>query len=100
METLRTGKQGHRFFKSGDCASWPVCEREKVSGGGSSTCSASPHVMPLLHQGINTLERLSEYAENEILKLHGIAKTSLPLFRTSLQEQGLNFKPQEEKRNR
>jgi hypothetical protein len=52
----------------------------------------SPARNALLHQGIDTLEKLSTYTEKEILSLHGVGPASLPALRASLAEEGLSFK--------
>ncbi|MDQ0170635.1 DNA-directed RNA polymerase alpha subunit [Paenibacillus tundrae] len=44
------------------------------------------------HEGITTLEKLSNYREQDILKLHGIGPSSMPKLRNSLEEEGLRFK--------
>ncbi len=93
METLKTCEKGHRFFKSSDCPTCPVCEKEKGRGSGFLSLLSNPARNALLHESIDTLEKLSTYTEKGILKLHGIGKASLPVFRKSLQEQGLSFKP-------
>ncbi len=92
MKTLRICENGHQFFKSSDCPTCPVCERAKDQGSGFLSLLSNPARSALLHEGIDTLEKLSAYTEKEILKLHGIGKASLPVFRKSLQEQGLGFK--------
>ena len=48
--------------------------------------------MKLVHEGIDTLNKLSKYTEREILKIHGIGPASLPILRTSLKEEGISFK--------
>jgi DNA-directed RNA polymerase alpha subunit len=46
----------------------------------------------LVHEGIDTLKDLSTFTEKEILKIHGIGPTSLPIMRSLLAEEGLAFK--------
>lgn len=46
----------------------------------------------LLHKGMDTLQKLSNYTEKKILKIHGIGPASLPVMRASLEEKGLSFK--------
>ncbi|MFC5986417.1 hypothetical protein [Marinicrinis lubricantis] len=46
----------------------------------------------LEREGITSLERLSEYTEAGILKLHGIGPSSIPKLRNALDEVGLSFK--------
>lgn len=95
MKTSRICENGHQFFKNSDC---PVCERAKDQDRGFLSLLSNPARSALLHEGIDTLEKLSTYTEKEILKLHGIGKASLPVFRKSLQEQGLGFKPDVKKK--
>ena len=52
---------------------------------------SSPARNALVHEGIDTLQKLSKYTEKDILKIHGIGPASLPLMRTLLEE-GLSFK--------
>jgi DNA-directed RNA polymerase alpha subunit len=88
----KTCKKGHTFYKSSDCPTCPVCEKERGPATGFLALLSSPARNALLHHGIDTLEKLSAYTEKEILKLHGIGKASLPTLNASLKEQGLTFK--------
>ncbi len=97
MKTLRTCEKGHSFFKSSDCPACPVCEKEKSPGSGFLSLLSSPARRALLDEGIDTLQKLSAYTEKEILKLHGVGRASLPVFRESLRERGLSLKPAENK---
>lgn len=65
-KTFRTCKNGHNYNKSSDCPTCPIC--------------------------ITSLHRLSEYAEKEILKLHGVGPSTIPNLRIALEELGLSFK--------
>ncbi|WEG19074.1 hypothetical protein PQ478_10695 [Alkalihalophilus pseudofirmus] len=75
-------------------------EEQIVDEGGSIVASdnvfltklSSPARSALVHEGIDTLEKLSTYIEKEILKLHGVGPASLPTMRASLEEEGLAFK--------
>lgn len=53
---------------------------------------SSPARNALKYYGITTLEKLAEYSEKEILKLHGVGPASLPTFKKSLSEKGLSFR--------
>jgi DNA-directed RNA polymerase alpha subunit len=53
---------------------------------------SSPARNALVHEGIDTLKELSKYTKKEILKIHGIGPASIPIKRTSLEEEGLSFK--------
>ncbi len=90
-QTLRTCPNGHQYYKSSDCPVCPECEKQNKPGGFLSTLSA-PARRALETAGITTLQQLATYSEKEILKLHGMGKASLPLLRTALRGEGLNFK--------
>ncbi|UGU17290.1 RNA polymerase alpha subunit C-terminal domain-containing protein [Sinomicrobium kalidii] len=92
-KTLRTCEKGHKFYKSSDCPTCPVCEAEKGPAKGFLALLSSPARNALLYYGIDTIEKLSTYTEKEILGIHGIGKASLPVFKRSLAERGLSFKP-------
>lgn len=88
----KTCKKGHIFYKSSDCDTCPICEKENKPTTGFLSFFSSPVCNAMLAKGIDTLEKLSNFTEKEILSLHGIGKTSLPIFRTLLADAGLNFK--------
>lgn len=88
--TLKTCKQGHKFYKSSDCPACPVCEVRKNEGFFVKT--GAPARRALLSKGIDSAEKLSRYSEKEILALHGIGKTSVPVLRKAMQDEGLDFK--------
>lgn len=83
--------QGHIFFKSSDCPTCPVCEKAKPKEG-TFADMASPVRGALEHAGIKTLRQLSKYTEKEILNMHGIGPSSMPLFKKKLNGAGLSFK--------
>lgn len=89
---LETCENGHRFYKSTDCPSCPECEKINRPESGFLAMLSSPARNALLHEGIDTVQKLGIYTEKEILALHGIGKASLPVFRKVLSEAGLEFK--------
>ena len=52
----------------------------------------APARRALENSGIDTLKKLSAFTEKEILKLHGIGKSSIPILSNALKEKGLSFK--------
>ncbi|WP_063564065.1 RNA polymerase alpha subunit C-terminal domain-containing protein [Paenibacillus sp. O199] len=90
--TLRTGEQGHSYYKSSDCPTCPVCEKERKPKEGFLSLLSAPARRALENQGITTLQLLSQYTEKEILKLHGIGPSAMPKLRQALEEEGLSFK--------
>ncbi|MCG1022733.1 RNA polymerase alpha subunit C-terminal domain-containing protein [Sutcliffiella horikoshii] len=91
-KTLRVCEKGHKYFKSSDCPSCPTCDEQNKPDSGFLSKLSSPARSALVHEGIDTLQKLSMYTEKEILKLHGIGPASLPTMKTSLEEAGLAFK--------
>ncbi len=87
----RVCEKGHTFFKSTDCPSCPSCDKENKPSSGFLSKLSSPARNALVHEGIDTLQKLSLYTEKEILNIHGIGPASLPKLRSSLEEEGLSF---------
>lgn len=94
-KTLRTCEKGHKYHKSTDCPTCPTCEKLKEPASGFLARLSNPARNALLHHGIDTIQKLSSHTEKEILNIHGIGKASLPIFRKSLEEQGLSFNQDE-----
>lgn len=91
-KTLKVCKNGHHYYKSSDCPTCPICEQNRKPKDGFLSILASPARRALENKGINTLEQLSKYSEEEILQLHGMGKSSIPKLKNALQEKGLEFK--------
>ncbi|WP_413376548.1 RNA polymerase alpha subunit C-terminal domain-containing protein [Paenibacillus taichungensis] len=89
--TLRTCEQGHSYYKSSDCPTCPVCEKERKPKEGFLSLLSAPARRALENQEITTLPLLSKYTEKEILKLHGIGPSAMPKLRQALEEEGLSF---------
>jgi hypothetical protein len=90
--TLRTCEQGHSYYKSSDCPTCPVCEKERKPEEGFLALLSAPARRALENQGIITSQILSQYTEKEILKLHGIGPSAMPKLRQALEEEGFSFK--------
>ncbi len=102
METQKIKQRckfGHTFYKSSDCPTCPTCEKLKESASGFLALLSHPARNTLLYNGIDTIQKLSSYTEKEILKIHGIGKASISVFRKSLKAEGLSFKENEENKN-
>lgn len=89
---VRVCEKGHQYTKSSDCPVCPACEQERKPKTGFLSKLSSPARRALEHEGIMTLEKLSSYSEKEILKLHGIGPSSIPILKTALAEARLAFK--------
>jgi DNA-directed RNA polymerase alpha subunit len=51
----------------------------------------NPAQRALANAGIKTLEELSKLTEKELLRLHGVGKSSLPVLRAAMATKGLSF---------
>jgi uncharacterized protein YdhG (YjbR/CyaY superfamily) len=91
-KSIRTCKNGHKYYKSSDCPTCPVCEQERKPQNGFLSLLAAPARRALENNGITTLQQLSKFSENEILAFHGMGKSSIPKLREALSAQGLKFK--------
>ena len=88
---LKTCDRGHQFYKSSDCLTCPICAALDKPEGGFLSLLSGPAPGALVHAGIRTLAQLSQYSQQEILKLHGIGPKSLPTLREALGEAGMAF---------
>ncbi|MCM3727776.1 RNA polymerase alpha subunit C-terminal domain-containing protein [Neobacillus cucumis] len=92
MNSLRTCDKGHKFYKSSDCPTCPICEQERKPAEGFLSILSAPARRALEDNGITSLQRLSNYSENEILQFHGMGPASIPKLRTALETCGLTFR--------
>ncbi len=91
-KNLRICKNGHKYFKSSDCPTCPICEEKRKPKDGFLLLLSAPARRALEAAGINTVKKLSEYSEKEILQLHGMGKSSILKLRLILRKDGLAFK--------
>jgi hypothetical protein len=91
--TSRSCKNGHQFYKTSDCPTCPICEKENRPQNGFLSLLAAPARRALEHANIRTLLELSEYSEKNLLRLHGIGKSSIPILKKELEKEGLALKP-------
>lgn len=94
-KNLRTCKQGHKYYKSSECPTCPICEQERKPTEGFLSSLSAPARRALENKRITTLQQLSKFSEREILQLHGIGPGSMPKLRSALEAEGLSFKENE-----
>lgn len=90
--TLKTCKNGHKFQKSSDCPTCPICEEERKPKDNFLSLIGAPARRALEREGITSLEKLSTYSEKEILSLHGMGKSTIPKLSDALTNAGLLIK--------
>lgn len=88
---LRTCKNGHRYYKSTDCPTCPLCEENRKPQNSFLALLYAPARRALENNGIKTLQQLSRFSETEILQLHGLGKSSIPKLKKALTESELSF---------
>ena len=94
METkkiLKTCENGHKFYKSSDCPTCPICEEERKPKDNFLSLLVAPARRALENNGISTLEQLSKYSEKEVLNFHGMGKSTIPKLQKLLSERKLTF---------
>ena len=92
QKNLRTCRKGHKFYKTSDCPTCPVCENEKKPATGFLSALSAPARRALEGAGIKTMLQLSKMTEKEVLQLHGMGPSTLPKLRSALATNGLGFK--------
>ena len=90
--TLRTCTKGHKYYKSSDCPTCPICEQERAPQNGFLTKISAPARRALENAGIKTLKQLAMHSEKELLALHGIGPSAIPKLKDALKKEGLSLK--------
>jgi DNA-directed RNA polymerase alpha subunit len=91
-KTLRLCPEGHKYYKSTDCPICPICEEERKPKNGFLALLSAPARRALENNNLTTVKKLATLTETEILNLHGIGITSIPILRNALKQNGLKFK--------
>jgi DNA-directed RNA polymerase alpha subunit len=91
-KNLKTCNKGHKYYKSSDCPTCPICEQERKPENEFLALLSAPARRALENNGVTSLQKLSTYSEKEILEFHGMGPASLPKLRSALKENGLSFK--------
>ncbi len=92
MSPVRTCPNGHRFNKTSDCPTCPLCEAVRAPKDGWMAKLGAPARRALEHAEIRTLQQLARCSEKELLALHGLGPGSLPELRHALEAEGLSFR--------
>ena len=91
-KTLRTCKKGHKYYKSTDCPTCQICEKEREMENKFFVSAGAPARRALERQEIYSEKDLSKYSKSEILKLHGLGPSTIPKLEMALKQKGLSFK--------
>ena len=93
-KTLKTCKKGHRYYKSSDCPTCPVCEAERKPNDNFLALLAAPARRALENNGIFSVGQLSNYSEKEVLNFHGMGKSTITKLQKLMADNQLSFKPE------
>jgi hypothetical protein len=91
-KNLRICGKGHKYYKSSDCLTCPICEQEHKPADGFLSTLGAPARRALENKGIKTVKQLSGFTKADILKLHGMGPASIPKLLEALTAEGLSFK--------
>jgi hypothetical protein len=87
----KTCSKGHTFYKSSDCPVCPICEQENKPSKGFLSLLSAPAKRALEEGGIKTLKQLSAKSKKDILALHGIGPSAIPILEKELKANQLSF---------
>lgn len=88
---LKICPNGHEFEKSSDCPVCPICEKQKAVNADFAGLSA-PARRALASAGIASLKDVTRFSEADLLRLHGIGPSAMPILRAALKKAKLSFK--------
>ncbi len=91
IKNKRICKKGHTYYKSSDCPTCPICEKEKKPKEGFLSLLSAPARRALEGEGITTLKKLSKHSKKDLLKLHGFGPAAIPVLEKALKAEGLDF---------
>ncbi|MBL0741968.1 RNA polymerase alpha subunit C-terminal domain-containing protein [Chryseolinea lacunae] len=91
-KNLRICQKGHRYYKSTDCPTCPICEQERAPKEGFLSTLAAPARRALESAGVKTVHQLSSLSASEVLSLHGMGPGSMKKLAEALHAKGLSFR--------
>jgi len=77
VKKLKTCPKGHEFYKSSDCPTCPICEKENKPMSDFLSLISAPARRALEREGINSLTQLTKYSEKDLLQLHGMGPKAI-----------------------
>jgi len=88
---LRICPNGHKYYKSSDCPTCPVCEEERKPDTGFLSILVAPARRALENAGIESVDQLATWTENDLLKLHGLGPSTIPKLKKVMKAKGYSF---------
>jgi len=91
VKKFKTCPKGHQFYKSTDCPTCPICEKENKPISGFLSLISAPARRALEREGINSLTQLSKLREKELLQLHGMGPKAIAKLKNILADNSIFF---------
>lgn len=91
IKNKRICNKGHSYYKSSDCPVCPVCEKEKKPKEGFLSLLSAPARRAMEAEKITTLKKLSKYSKKELLELHGVGPSAIPVLEKALKASNLSL---------
>jgi predicted RecB family nuclease len=91
VKKLKTCPKGHQFYKSSDCPTCPICDKENKPVSGFLSLISAPARRSLEREGIKSLTQLAKYSEKELLELHGMGPKAIAKLKNILADNSISF---------
>jgi uncharacterized protein YdhG (YjbR/CyaY superfamily) len=91
-KAMKVCAQGHKYYKTSDCPTCPICEDIRKPEDTFLSKFSGPARRALENIGITSPLALSRFTKKAILQLHGMGPASLPKLEKALSEAGLSWK--------
>ena len=84
--------KGHKYNKTSDYPVCPICAKEDRVRQGLLAELSHPAQRVLLAEGIDRLDILADWKQQDILELHGVGPKAIKVLQQQLEAAGLSFK--------
>lgn len=92
MANERVCAKGHRYVKTSDCPTCPVCEKQKKPTTGWKVGLAAPALRALNQAKIDTVTDVQQWSKAELAKLHGMGPKAIATIEALLDLEGMGFR--------
>jgi hypothetical protein len=91
IKKKKTCAKGHLFVKTSDCLVYPQCEKASKPKDYFIPKIAAPARRALQNNNIHSVKDLAKWTKEDILSLHGLGPSSMPLLLQALNNEGFSF---------
>lgn len=90
--SVKVCRKGHRYVKSSDCPTCPICEAMRKPETGLLKMLSAPARRALENHAVFDVQQLAAYTQQEVLGWHGMGPSSLPKLKAALEKEGMGFR--------